>query len=81
MDKKKSEQIHAKRRVLERYGIELTQKLRDTIRGKIKRQDGKFLYRTSLRVSVWSVIHDDKRFKVVYDKQRKEIVSFLPPEE
>jgi len=81
MNKKKAERIHSKRRAKERYNLDLTQDIRDRLRGKIKKQKGKFLYRKSLRVSVWEVEHENKLYKIVYDKLRKEIVTFLPNEE
>jgi len=82
MNKKKSQLKHAKKRAFERLGINLTKKLREEIRGKIKKQkDAKFLYRTSLRVSIWEVKHGDNIFRVVYDKKRKNIVTFLPTDD
>lgn len=80
MNKKKAEQRHSKRRAQERYGLDLTKAIRDALRGKIKKQKGKFLYRRSRRVSVWQVTHQAETYKIVYDKQRKEIVTFLPNE-
>lgn len=81
MTKKKSEQLHAKRRALERYNLELTRDVRDELRGQIKKQKGKFLYRESRRVTVWEVVRQEQTYKVVYDKLRGEIITFLPPEE
>ena len=78
MDKKKSERIHAKRRALERYDLDFTKKIRNQLLDKIKRSDGTFLFRQSRRVSVWEVEHENKKYQIVYDRNRKEIVTFLP---
>jgi len=77
MNKKESERAHAKKRAHERYGLELTKGIRDDIRGKIKRSDGNFIRRTSRRVSIWEIEHDNNKYVVAYDTQRKEIVTFL----
>ena len=79
MNKKKSQHKHARKRALERYGIDYSENLKNELRGKIKRKSqAKFLYKSSLRVSVWEIEHNDNKFKVVYDKKRKNIVTFLP---
>ena len=80
MDKKKSERIHAKRRALERYDLNLTKVVRNQIKSKIQKNDGTFLYRQSRRVTIWEVAHENKMYKVVYDTLRGEIVTFLPQE-
>lgn len=77
MDKKKSERIHSKRRAYERYGVELTSNLRDKLRGKIKRSEGTFLRKQSLRVSIWEVSDGNITYRVAYDKKRSEIITFL----
>lgn len=77
MNKKTSERVHAKRRALERYGLVLTKDIRNDIRGKIKRNDGTFIRRTSRRVSIWEVELSGDKYVVAYDTQRKEIVTFL----
>jgi len=78
MNKKKAEQIHSQRRALERYDLDLTSDVRDALRGQIKKQKGIFLFRESRRVTVWEVAHLEKKYRVVYDKLRHEIVTFLP---
>lgn len=77
MNKKKAERIHAKRRALERYNLNVTEEVRNVLKSKIVRGDGTFIRRTSRRVSVWEVAVDAAVYKVVYDKQRKEIITFL----
>lgn len=78
MNKKKAQRIHAKRRALERYGLEVTEEVRDNLKSKVARGDGVFLYRTSRRVSVWELTLEGNEYRIAYDKNRKEIITFLP---
>jgi len=78
MNKLQSEYAHAQWRAHERYGITLTKELHNTLRGKIKRQAAKFLYRRTLRVTIWEVEHEGETYKVAYDKIRHCIITFLP---
>lgn len=80
ISKKTSERMHAKKRAQERYGLNLTKEVRRNIRDKIRKNDGKFLERQSRRVTLWEVEYDCVKYKVVYDKLRGEIVTFLPNE-
>ena len=81
MNKKTSERIHAKRRALQRYNLEFTKKVRNQIKSKIQSNGAKFLHRQSRRVTVWEIDHENRKFKVVYDTMRGEIVTFLPLEQ
>jgi hypothetical protein len=38
-----------------------------------------FVRRLSLRVTEWEVPFEGEVFRVLYDKNRKEILTFLPP--
>lgn len=69
---------HARRRAKERYNLELTQDLHRLLVRKIQDQRGTYLGRRSKRTSVWEVTHLKQTYKVVYDKIRKVIVTFLP---
>lgn len=80
VNKKKAERIHARRRAAERFHLDVTEEVRNLLKSKIKKGEGIFLYRNSRRVSVWSLSLNEQTYKVVYDKQRKEIVTFLPYE-
>ena len=76
-----TQRAHAGRRALERFGImfgPISQK--EAIR-QIQSGEAQFLHRTSNRVSVWIVDIQNKKLEVVYDKQRKTIVTILPGEE
>lgn len=78
---KKNGQIkHATQRALERYGIELTQHKRETMIKMIQTGKAKIVRKQSHRVSIFSLIFEEKEVIVVYDKERKNIASFLPLE-
>lgn len=76
--KKRCQRIHSKKRALERYNLVLN---RFDFREIIKIiHSGKTLeaYSISNRVTVHKLIYADILLRVVYDKMRKEIVTFLP---
>lgn len=78
---KKDNQIaHAKKRAAERYGLVLNRREYMEVVNLI--QDGKaqFMYRTSNRLAVFSLTYMETDVVVVYDKQRKTVVTFLPKE-
>ncbi|HEV8658922.1 MAG TPA: hypothetical protein VGS96_09840 [Thermoanaerobaculia bacterium] len=81
--KARSQSRHAKRRALERYDLFLTDQdlthMADAIRKSTgKTEEATFVLRQSLRVSLWDVLVKGKVCRVVYDRQRRTIVSFLP---
>lgn len=80
MNKVEAERVHAKRRAKERFGLNLTKDVRDLLRGKIKRGEGTFISRRSRRISIWRISYENIFYRVVYDKDRHEIVTFLPEE-
>ena len=72
---------HAKARANERFELKLNnEKLRAVVH---QIQDGKaeFVSRSSLARTVWNVTCEGKTCRVVYDKGRKVIVTFLPLKE
>ncbi len=72
---------HFKARALERYGLELNRHdLRD-IAKMIQRNSGQFIEKQSNRITVWEVTYKDTLLRVVYDKNRKVVVTALPFEE
>lgn len=79
--KRQCEAIHAKRRALERYGVEMTSAdLRAIVTG-IQEQKAHFVERQSHRISIFIVKYGGQLMRVVYDRLRQQIVSFLPMEE
>jgi len=79
--KQKAQRVHAKRRAKSRYGLDFTKEVRRSFTQKIQNNKAKFLYGQSRRVSIFEIVHDEKTYKVVYDKLRGEIVTFLPSED
>ncbi len=78
---KKQNQIrHALYRAAERFGLTLTPADLDDIRGAICKGKATFVGRTSLRVSIWDIKVRGTPCRVVYDRNHKTIVTFLPPE-
>lgn len=79
-DKKKAQKIHAKRRALQRYSIELNKSLHKDWIHQIQNGVAKFVERQSNRISVYEILVEGKIIPVVYDKIRKNIVTVLPPD-
>jgi hypothetical protein len=89
--KTQAQQAHAKRRLSERYGISLCwgqfHALMDKLVSQIQTGKAVCLGRQSNRVTIWKVqvphwMDQDQTVDapVVYDSERHQIVSFLPPE-
>lgn len=76
--KQKSEFLHARRRLKERFGIDLTRKLRRQIKDDIRRGRCQVLTRPSNRVTMYLVDVKGISMRVAYDRQRKEIITVLP---
>lgn len=71
---------HARERGRERYGIEMGPAVEDEIVRKIAGGKSICVERQSLRVSVHDVPLEGLTVRVVYDKQRRQVVTFLPRE-
>lgn len=76
--KKACQTIHAKKRALERYGVELSTHDIKNMVDIIKKGQATFLEKQSDRISVFEVAYLDKAFKVCYDRKRKSIATCLP---
>ena len=72
---------HTRMRFMERYGIFYTKHVHDLLCAKIKKGEGTFIENQSLRVTVWELEYENKKFKVCYDKNRKTLITVLPPPE
>ena len=79
--KSDSQRKHAKLRALQRYDIDFTRTEHDALVRRIQNGEGQFVERQSHRISVFKIDVQGQTVKVVYDKQRKTIVTFLPLEE
>jgi len=79
LSKKLAERRHCAKRALQRYRIKLTKRIRIRIVQSIEHEEAQIVRRISNRLTVWRVsIPGYPELKVVYDKKRKEVVTFLP---
>jgi len=78
--KKQAQNVHARRRFQQRFGISLTKELKDEILDTIHKGWANFVEKQSNRISLFDVFVKGKKIRVVYDKMRKNIVSALYPE-
>ena len=78
MRKKLSERIHTKRRLQERYGLDLNRHELRKLVIQIQDATAEFLETQTNRISLWRVKHDEVSIDVVYDKKRGEIITALP---
>lgn len=70
---------HARRRIKQRYDIDLAPDEYRYLINKIQKGDATFLGRSSCRVSKWSIEFKGKTLLAVYDTSRQTIVTFLTP--
>ena len=61
--------------------MELTKDAAKQIVRAIQQGRADLVERTNGRVTIWNVKHDGRWMKVVYDRQRKSLVTFLPMSE
>lgn len=80
MTKKEAQRSHAKRRALERYGLQLNRFDIKTIIKMIQTQNAFFIESQSHRLKKYQITYKSTTAIVIYDKLRKEIVTFLPKE-
>lgn len=80
MGKKLAQRFHAAERADSRFGIHYNRHVRREIIKQIQSQKATFIDKQSLRLSRWLVKVEDQDVVVVYDKNRKEVVTFLKPE-
>ena len=75
--KKDAQMRHALVRAAERFGLALRREDLAEIVGKIRKNDAMFVRRTSLRCTVWDIDFREVPCRVVYDRLRGSIVTFL----
>ncbi len=79
MARKKATAIpHAKQRCRQRYGMALHKDLACRIVKAIQTGGSVFVRRTSSHRTIQEVQMPEGRFQVVYDSQRKALITFLP---
>ena len=80
---KQKEKAHAKRRAMERYGVELNKDKMRQISELIKSKDSKLVQfveqGTQKERAIYRVKFQDRWMHVVYDRKRKVPVTFLKP--
>lgn len=65
---------------MQRYDLRFTDDVRAVFIGEINAGRSVCVRRQSLRVAIHDVTYKGSVYRVVYDKNRKEIVTFLLPE-
>ena len=78
--KKHAQRHHAKQRALQRYGWQFNRHDLNLLAKRIQRGDARFVEKQSNRVTVWDIDINGETARVVYDKLRGQIVTFLPKE-
>jgi catabolite regulation protein CreA len=79
-DKKYDQRIHFKKRVKQRYDLEINRFVYQQLVDQIQDGQAEFIQKQSNRISVFWVMYDDIRIRVIYDKSRKTLVTALPPD-
>lgn len=80
-NKAQAQRAHAKNRAKERYGIDINRHDQRTLVDMIKTRQTVCLEIQSNRISIHKLKFKDTVIKIVYDKTRSTIVSFLPLED
>ena len=78
MNKRKCELRHVSQRYTERVGVAPSRALITDLINQIQTGEAEFIRKQSNRVTIWRVPHDGSDLKVVYDKQRKMVVTVMP---
>lgn len=73
-----AQRLHAKKRASQRFGLALTTADLRQIAESIRRGNSTPIERQSNRVTLHRVEFKGEQYRVVYDRKRKEIVTFLP---
>lgn len=72
------QRAHAKKRLAQRFDLQINRfQIRDLV-AQIQQGKTRLLEKQSNRISVQLVIYSERKLAVVYDKERKTIVTFLP---
>lgn len=69
---------HVRSRARERYGVNASRAVVAAIVRLIQQGQGEYLAKKSNTRTVWEVVHNEQRFRVVYNKDTKTIQTFLP---
>ncbi len=75
--KAKSQTKHFKRRLRERFGVNVSKHKLKQIIQKIQKGDAVFIRRQSLRTTIWEVEVEGEVARVVYDAKRHTVVTAM----
>lgn len=75
--KKNAQNVHFKKRMIQRYRIFFNKNQKKEMISQIKRGTAKFLYKESNTKSIWSIQFRGRNIPVVYDNIRKNLVTCL----
>lgn len=78
--KKQNERQHATRRAALRFGIHWNRHKLRQFKKDIANSKWPTIEKQSNRITIFSAVIDEQKVAVVYDKQRKEVVTFMPLE-
>lgn len=78
--KSTAQRLHAKRRAKQRYGLELKREDLAAIARQIQSGHSTCVAKQSVRVTIHRLEWQGTYFEVVYDRERKNVVTFLPLE-
>jgi hypothetical protein len=76
--KKSCQYLHAKRRCLERYRLEITKSNYKQMVAMVQNENGTFVRSDSNQISIWIITFKGIEMKVAYDCHRHSIATFLP---
>lgn len=74
-----AERKHAKRRMVERFGIPVGDETLRKVVAAIQAGSAKFIRKQSNRVTLWEYPIHDVLARIAYDKKTKEIITILRP--
>ena len=77
MDKGQGQIIHFKKRLKERFGLQITDEEIQLLIDRIQSKQATFIERRSRRTSKFEVELNNNSYIVVYDKKRKTLITAL----
>ena len=75
VSKKKNMKLHFRKRSIERVGMIIDEKV---LIKRIQNQELEFVYSQSLRRKVYRVEISEQKYFVIYDKNRKQLITIFP---
>jgi hypothetical protein len=81
MSKKQSCRVHATHSALVEYGLVMNHALHGRLIKQIdSKEDCELVCKNSWRLAVYRLRHADRHYFILYDRRRRVIVTFLPPD-